>query len=120
MDSIFDQLKRLHTKRKISFWYGARSLSEVFYIDDFNSLAQEFDNFDWTIGLSDPQPEDSWEGKTGFIHQILYDDYLKFHDSPEDCEYYLCGPPMMISAVQTMLFDLGVDSENILFDKFGG
>lgn len=117
---IFDQLKRLHTKRKISFWYGARSLSEVFYIDDFNSLAQEFDNFDWTIGLSDPQPEDSWEGKTGFIHQILYDDYLKFHDSPEDCEYYLCGPPMMISAVQTMLFDLGVDSENILFDKFGG
>ncbi len=116
---IFDQLRRLHSQRKISFWYGARSLGEVFYIEDFDSLAQEFDNFDWTIGLSEPLPEDNWQGETGFIHQILYDKYLKHHAAPEDCEFYLCGPPMMLSAVQTMLSDLGVDSENILFDKFG-
>ena len=117
---IFDQLRRLHSQRKISFWYGARSLAEVFYIEDFNSLAGEFENFDWIIGLSDPLAEDNWQGETGFIHQILYDKYLKHHAAPEDCEYYLCGPPMMISALQTMLSDLGVDSENILFDKFGG
>jgi len=117
---IFDQLKRLHSTRKISFWYGARSLGEVFYVDDFNSLAEEFENFSWTIGLSDPLPEDNWKGETGFIHQILYDKYLKFHPEPEDCEYYLCGPPMMISSVERMLNELGVDSENILFDKFGG
>jgi Na+-transporting NADH:ubiquinone oxidoreductase subunit F len=117
---IFDQLKRLHSKRKISFWYGARSLGEVFYIEDFNSLAEEFENFEWTIGLSEPLPEDNWKGETGFIHQILYEKYLKNHPAPEDCEYYLCGPPMMISSIQSMLFDLGVDAENILFDKFGG
>ncbi len=117
---IFDQLKRLHSRRKISFWYGARSLGEVFYIEDFNRLAEEFDNFNWTIGLSEPLPEDNWRGETGFIHQILYDNYLKNHPAPEDCEYYLCGPPMMISAVENILYDLGVDSENILFDKFGG
>lgn len=116
---IFDQLKRLHSKRKISYWYGARSLGEVFYNDDFNQLAQEFDNFDWTIGLSDPQSEDNWQGATGFIHQILYESYLKDHPAPEDCEYYLCGPPMMISAVEKMLYDLGVDAKNIMFDKFG-
>lgn len=115
---IFDQLQRLRSHRKISFWYGARSLSEVFYIEDFNSLAEEFNNFNWTIGLSEPLAEDNWKGETGFIHQVLYDKYLKHHTAPEDCEYYLCGPPMMISAVQTMLSDLGVDSENILFDKF--
>ena len=117
---ILDQLKRLHSQRKISFWYGARSLGEVFYIEDFNSLEKEFDNFNWTIGLSEPLDEDKWEGETGFIHQILYEKYLKFHSAPEDCEYYLCGPPMMISAVQAILSELGVDSENILFDKFGG
>ncbi len=117
---IFDQLKRLHTRRKISFWYGARSLGEVFYIEDFDGLAEEFDNFTWTIGLSEPLPEDDWHGATGFIHQILYDNYLKDHPAPEDCEYYLCGPPMMISAVTKMLDELGVDAENILFDKFGG
>jgi len=117
---IFDQLKRLRSQRKISFWYGARSLGEVFYIEDFNSATEEFTNFDWTIGLSEPLPEDNWRGETGFIHQILYDKYLKNHPAPEDCEYYLCGPPMMISAVQAMLSDLGVDPENILFDKFGG
>ncbi len=116
---IFDQLKRLQSKRIISFWYGARSLGEVFYIEDFNRLAAEHENFSWTIGLSEPLPEDNWQGETGFIHQILYDKYLKDHPAPEDCEYYLCGPPMMISAVENILFDLGVDSENILFDKFG-
>lgn len=116
---IFDQLKRLHSKRRISFWYGARSLAEVFYREDFDGLAQEFENFNWTIGLSEPQPEDHWHGATGFIHQILYDQYLKDHPVPEDCEYYLCGPPPMISAVEKMLYDLGVDAKNILFDKFG-
>lgn len=116
---IFDQLKRLNSQRKISFWYGARSLAEVFYDDDFNGLAQDHDNFNWVIGLSDPLPEDNWTGPTGFIHQILYDDYLKNHPAPEDCEYYLCGPPMMLDAVTKLLFDLGVDNKNILFDKFG-
>jgi Na+-transporting NADH:ubiquinone oxidoreductase subunit F len=116
---ILDQLKRLHSPRKITFWYGARSLAEVFYQDDFDRLAEEFENFEWFIGLSDPQPEDHWQGPTGFIHQILYNDYLKDHPAPEDCEYYLCGPPMMISAVQKMLYDLGVDDKNVMFDKFG-
>jgi Na+-transporting NADH:ubiquinone oxidoreductase subunit F len=116
---ILDQLKRINTQRKMSFWYGARSLAEVFYQEDFNRIAQDHDNFKWTIGLSEPQPEDNWHGATGFIHQILYDLYLKNHPAPEDCEYYLCGPPMMISAVQEMLYDLGVDSKNIMFDKFG-
>lgn len=116
---IFDQLKRLDSKRKISYWYGARSLAEVFYQEDFNQLANDYENFEWFIGLSEPQPEDDWHGATGFIHQILYDNYLKDHPAPEDCEYYLCGPPMMISAVQKMLYDLGVDSKNVLFDKFG-
>lgn len=117
---IFDQLKRLQSQRKISFWYGARSLAEVFYIEDFNRLAEEFANFSWTIALSEPLPEDNWRGATGFIHQVLYDHYLKNHADPEDCEYYLCGPPMMISAVEKLLDDLGVEAENILFDKFGG
>ena len=116
---IFDQLKRLHAKRKISFWYGARSLGEVFYQEDFDGLAKEFDNFSWTIGLSEPQPEDYWNGPSGFIHQILYDRYLKDHPAPEDCEYYLCGPPPMIAALEKMLYDLGVDAKNIMFDKFG-
>lgn len=116
---IFDQLKRLRTKRKISFWYGARSLAEVFYREDFDGLARECDNFSWTIGLSEPQPEDDWHGATGFIHQILYDRYLKDHPAPEDCEYYLCGPPPMLAALEKMLYDLGVDAKNIMFDKFG-
>ncbi len=117
---ILDQLKRLHTKRKISFWYGARSLNEVFYADEFDDLARQYENFSWTVGLSDPQPDDNWHGPTGFIHRILYDNYLKDHPAPEDCEYYLCGPPVMISAVQKLLYDLGVDEKNIMFDKFGG
>ncbi|MBN2415343.1 NADH:ubiquinone reductase (Na(+)-transporting) subunit F [bacterium] len=117
---IFDQLKRLHSSRKISFWYGARSLREGFYLDEFEALAKAHDNFSFRLALSDPLPEDNWKGATGFIHQVLYDEYLKDHPAPEDCEYYLCGPPLMIAAVTRMLDDLGVEQENILFDDFGG
>jgi Na+-transporting NADH:ubiquinone oxidoreductase subunit F len=117
---IFDQFRRLHTDRRVSFWYGARSLREAFYIEDFDSIAAENENFDWHLALSEPQEEDNWEGYTGFIHQVLFDNYLKDHPSPEDCEYYICGPPMMNDAVIKMLTDLGVEPENILFDDFGG
>ncbi|WP_448569690.1 NADH:ubiquinone reductase (Na(+)-transporting) subunit F [Thalassotalea ganghwensis] len=117
---IFDQLKRLKSKRKMSFWYGARSLREMFYEDDYNMLAAENDNFEWHVALSDPQPEDNWDGLTGFIHNVLYEQYLKDHEAPEDCEYYMCGPPMMNAAVIHMLKELGVEDENILLDDFGG
>jgi Na+-transporting NADH:ubiquinone oxidoreductase subunit F len=117
---IFDQFRRLHSSRKVSFWYGARSLREAFYIEDFDSIQSENDNFQWHLALSEPQPEDDWDGYTGFIHQVLFDNYLKDHPSPEDCEYYICGPPMMNDAVIKMLTDLGVEPENILFDDFGG
>ncbi|AKH69719.1 NADH:ubiquinone oxidoreductase, Na(+)-translocating, F subunit [Spongiibacter sp. IMCC21906] len=117
---IFDQLKRLGSKRKISFWYGARSLREAFYMDEYDKLAEENDNFEWHLALSDPQPEDNWEGLTGFIHTVLYEQYLKDHEAPEDCEYYMCGPPMMNAAVIKMLEDLGVEPENIMLDDFGG
>lgn len=117
---LFDQLKRLHSKRKISFWYGARSLREMFYDDEYDQLAAENDNFDWHVALSDPQPEDNWDGLTGFIHNVLFEEYLKDHPAPEDCEYYMCGPPMMNSAVIRMLTDLGVEPENIMLDDFGG
>jgi len=117
---IFDQLKRLHSKRKISFWYGARSLREMFYQDEYDQLAAENNNFQWHVALSDPQPEDDWEGYTGFIHNVLFEEYLKDHPAPEDCEYYMCGPPMMNAAVIQMLTDLGVEPENILLDDFGG
>ncbi|WNC67593.1 NADH:ubiquinone reductase (Na(+)-transporting) subunit F [Thalassotalea nanhaiensis] len=117
---IFDQLKRLKSKRKMSFWYGARSKREMFYEDDYNGLAADNDNFDWHVALSDPQPEDNWDGMTGFIHNVLYENYLKDHEAPEDCEYYMCGPPMMNAAVVGMLKDLGVEDENILLDDFGG
>jgi Na+-transporting NADH:ubiquinone oxidoreductase subunit F len=117
---LFDQFKRLHSKRKISFWYGARSLREMFYDEDYDQLAAENDNFQWHVALSDPQPEDNWDGYTGFIHNVLYEEYLKNHPAPEDCEYYMCGPPMMNSAVIQMLTDLGVEPENILLDDFGG
>ncbi len=117
---IFDQLKRLGSKRKMSFWYGARSLREMFYQDEYDMLANENDNFDWHVALSDPQPEDNWEGLTGFIHNVLYENYLKDHPAPEDCEFYMCGPPMMNAAVIKMLKDLGVEDENILLDDFGG
>jgi Na+-transporting NADH:ubiquinone oxidoreductase subunit F len=117
---IFDQLKRLRTSRKMSFWYGARSLRETFYVEEFDDLAREHDNFDWHIALSEPQPEDNWSGYTGFIHQVLQDQYLAKHKAPEDCEYYLCGPPMMNSAVIKMLQDLGVPDNHIMLDDFGG
>ena len=117
---IFDQLKRIKTDRKISFWYGARSLRELFYQDEYDQLAEENDNFDWFVALSDPQPEDNWTGKTGFIHNVLYENYLKDHPAPEDCEFYMCGPPMMNAAVIKMLKDLGVEDENIMLDDFGG
>ncbi len=117
---IFDQLKRKHSKRKMSFWYGARSLREMFYAEEFDELAARNDNFDWHLALSEPQPEDNWTGLTGFIHQVLYDEYLSKHEAPEDCEYYLCGPPMMNTAVIKMLESLGVQKENIMLDDFGG
>lgn len=117
---IFDQFRRLHTDRKVSFWYGARSLREAFYIDDFDAIQAENKNFEWHLALSEPLPEDEWTGLRGFIHQVLFDNYLKSHPAPEDCEYYICGPPMMNTAVIRMLTDLGVEPENILFDDFGG
>jgi Na+-transporting NADH:ubiquinone oxidoreductase subunit F len=117
---IFDQLRRIKSDRKMSFWYGARSLREMFYEDDFNELASENPNFSWNIALSDPLPEDNWEGYTGFIHNVLYENYLKDHVAPEDCEYYMCGPPMMNAAVINMLEDLGVERDNIFLDDFGG
>ncbi len=117
---IFDQLKRRHSKRKMSFWYGARSFKEVFYENEFDELATANSNFDWHLALSDPQPTDHWQGYVGFIHKVLYDEYLANHPAPEDCEYYLCGPPMMNSAVIKMLESLGVQNENILLDDFGG
>lgn len=117
---IFDQLRRLKSTRKISFWYGARSMRECFYNEEYDELAAENENFDWHLALSDPQPEDNWDGLQGFIHQILYDNYLKDHPAPEDCEYYMCGPPMMNAAVIKMLVDLGVERDNIFLDDFGG
>jgi Na+-transporting NADH:ubiquinone oxidoreductase subunit F len=117
---IFDQFRRLHTKRKVSFWYGARSLREAFYVEDFDAIQAENENFEWHLALSEPQPEDNWTGYTGFIHQVLFDNYLAKHPAPEDCEYYICGPPMMNDAVIKMLTDLGVEPENVLFDDFGG
>jgi Na+-transporting NADH:ubiquinone oxidoreductase subunit F len=117
---LFDQLKRLHSNRKISFWYGARSLKEMFYQDEYDMLARENENFDWHVALSDPQPEDNWDGLTGFIHNVLFEQYLKNHPAPEDCEYYMCGPPMMNAAVVQMLTELGVEPDNIFLDDFGG
>ncbi|MFW0766169.1 NADH:ubiquinone reductase (Na(+)-transporting) subunit F [Trabulsiella odontotermitis] len=117
---IFDQLKRLNSKRKISFWYGARSLREMFYDDEFEQLARENPNFTFHVALSDAQPEDNWTGYTGFIHNVLYENYLRDHPAPEDCEFYMCGPPVMNAAVIKMLKDLGVEDDNILLDDFGG
>ena len=117
---IFDQLKRINSKRKISFWYGARSLRECFYSEEYDALAADNENFDWHLALSDPQAEDEWNGLTGFIHNVLFEQYLKDHEAPEDCEYYMCGPPMMNAACIKMLNDLGVENENIMLDDFGG
>ena len=113
-----------HTKkerdRKISYWYGGRSLREIFYTDDFRNIEKEFPNFQYRIALSEPLPEDNWTGDTGFIHQVLFNNYLRQHPEPEEIEYYLCGPPMMNAAVFKMLDDLGVPGDNIAFDDFGG
>ncbi len=117
---IFDQLKRLNSTRKISFWYGARSRRELFFVDEFDRLQEEHGNFRWRAALSEPRPGDDWRGRTGFIHDVLGEDYLNDHPAPEECEYYVCGPPMMIRAVRNMLDNLGVDPENIFFDDFGG
>ena len=117
---IFDLLKRNASDRKISYWYGGRSLRELFYIDEFRELEAKFPNFQFNIALSDPQPEDNWDGYTGFIHNVVYEHYLKNHKAPEDIEYYMCGPPLMAAAVQKMLEDLGVERDNIMFDDFGG
>ena len=116
---IFDQFRRLLTRRKVSFWYGARSLREAFYVDEFDTLQAERDNFEWHLALSEPLPEDAWTGSTGFIHQVVHDNYLKDHPAPEDIEYYLCGPPLMLRACMEMLDRLGVEPENVLFDDFG-
>lgn len=117
---ILDQLERLKSKRKMTFWYGARSKREMFYVEDFDRLQKENENFTWHVALSEPVPEDNWTGYTGFIHNVLYENYLKNHEAPEDCEFYICGPPMMNDAVMSMLRSLGVEEENILFDDFGG
>ncbi|MBF0237803.1 MAG: NADH:ubiquinone reductase (Na(+)-transporting) subunit F [SAR324 cluster bacterium] len=117
---IFDQLRRIKTNRKITYWYGARSLTEAFYVEDFNKLQEENPNFKWHLALSEPLPEDNWTGYKGFIHQVLFEQYLKNHPAPEDCEYYMCGPPMMNNAVIKMLESLGVERENIMLDDFGG
>jgi Na+-transporting NADH:ubiquinone oxidoreductase subunit F len=131
---IFDQFRSIKTDRKVSFWYGARSYREAFYVEHFDKIQAEHDNFEWHLALSDPVENENWgdpespfrqslgakEGYTGFIHQVLMDNYLGNHPSPEDCEFYLCGPPMMNQAVIKMLEDLGVEPENIMLDDFGG
>lgn len=117
---IFYQLLTQKTERTITFWYGARSRSEMFYDEEFKTLAKNYENFSYHVALSDPQPEDHWEGPVGFIHQVAHDQYLKNHPDPSEIEYYLCGPPMMLAAVQKMLDSLGVEPEMIAFDDFGG
>ena len=116
---IFHQFKTLHTQRKTTFWYGGRSLQELFYMDDFQEIERENDNFSFHVALSDPLPDDHWTGPTGFIHQVIYDQYLKDHPAPEEIQYYICGPPMMLQAVLHMLDSLGVPPENIHYDDFG-
>ena len=117
---IFDQFNTQKTKRKATFWYGARSKREIFYEENFEDIEKNFPNFKFTIALSEPKPEDNWTGKTGFIHQVIFNEYLSKHEAPEDIEYYLCGPPAMNDAIQKMLYDLGVPAEMIAFDDFGG
>jgi Na+-transporting NADH:ubiquinone oxidoreductase subunit F len=117
---IFDQFRRIKTDRKVTFWYGARSKREMFYVEDFDMIQRENENFTWHCALSDALPEDNWDGYTGFIHNVLYEEYLKDHPAPEDCEYYLCGPPIMNECVINMLIDLGVEREDIMLDDFGG
>ncbi len=117
---IFHLFNSVKTGRKTTFWYGARSRREIFYEEHFRKIEKEFPNFTFNIALSEPKPEDNWDGHTGFIHQVILDNYLSKHDTPEDVEYYLCGPPMMNDAVFKMLYDLGVPDEMVAFDDFGG
>ncbi len=117
---VFELFKTRHSSRKVSYWYGGRSQRELFYVDEFRAIEKDFPNFKFQLALSEPLSEDHWDGYTGFIHQVLYDHYLKDHPAPEDIEYYMCGPPMMTQAVFRMLDDLGVEKENIFFDDFGG
>jgi len=116
---IFDQFLTKKTSRKATFWYGGRSKKELFYVDQFEAIEKEFPNFKFSVALSEPLKEDNWDGYTGFIHQVIMDNYLKNHPEPEEIEYYLCGPPMMIDAVKKMLDNLGVPQENVMFDDFG-
>ncbi len=116
---IYDQLKRIGTDRKVTFWYGGRSVRELFYVEEFEQLAKEFPNFTFHIALSDPLPEDNWEGPTGFIHQVVLDEYLDTHPDPTEIEFYLCGPPIMLKCVKDMAHDLGVEPEMIMADDFG-
>lgn len=115
---IFHLFKTLQTGRKVSFWYGARSKKEMFYDDAFRVIAEEFPNFSYNVSLSNPLPGDNWNGYIGFIHEVLYDNYLKDHQEPEEIEYYMCGPPVMVAAVEKMLYDLGVEKEMIAYDEF--
>lgn len=117
---LFHLFHTLKTKRKVSYWYGARSKREIFYEEDFRAIEKQFPNFEFHIALSEPVPEDNWDGPVGFIHQVIYDNYLVKHEEPEDIEYYMCGPPMMTQAVTKMLYDLGVPDEMVAFDDFGG
>lgn len=117
---IFELFKRMETDCKVSYWYGGRSVRELFYLDEFEELEKKNPNFKMNIALSDPLPEDNWTGLTGFIHQVLHDEYLSKHPAPEDCEYYICGPPIMLQCVTEVLTDLGVEPENIAYDDFGG
>ena len=117
---VVDQLENHEGRRTISFWYGARAIEDLYYEKEMESLAGKFENFSWHVALSDPAPEDVWDGDTGFIHNIAYHRYLKHHPDPAGCEYYLCGPPLMIEAVRAMLGSLGVDDASIFFDDFGG
>jgi Na+-transporting NADH:ubiquinone oxidoreductase subunit F len=117
---IMDLLKTQHSRRKISYWYGARSRRELYYDDEFEQLQSEYDNFSWHVALSEPESKDNWQGHTGFIHRVIIEEYLGAHATPEDCEYYLCGPPMMVKAVLAMLEEIGVDSDAIHYDDFGG
>ena len=116
---IFDQLKRIKSDRKITFWYGGRSKRELFYMDEFKQLEKEFPNFSLHVALSDPLPEDNWEGSTGFIHQVCLEEYMDKHDDPTEVEFYLCGPPIMLQCVNEMVDELGVEPEMVRADDFG-
>jgi Na+-transporting NADH:ubiquinone oxidoreductase subunit F len=117
---IYHLFHTLHTGRKVSYWYGARSKREIFYEEEFRAIEKKYPNFTFNLALSEPLPEDKWEGYTGFIHQVLYDEYLSKLEEPEEIEYYFCGPPLMNDAVIKLLYDMGIPDENVSFDDFGG